>query len=681
MKTPRSYPALLGATVLLSMPAAFAETLYWNKTTDHLIWSNTSNTNWTTTSGGTVYQSWTASDDAVISTPSAVIDLGGSAVTASSLTVTSGATFTGSGSTSTGAIISGAGGFSGGGSFSLVDNATNNAVVKISLTDSTLGHTGYNGTITVGTFTSASSGLQLGADNKVTTPSVPLTGSDANTLVVLNGGNLFIAGGVAGTTAVIGSLSGTGAVLVGNVFSSNSGTRTLEVNQSANTTFSGVIGATTLSQTNNVLALTKTGSGSLTIQASGASGYSGATTASQGALYLSGTFGSTTSGGTNINQGDFVVKSGATLGLDGTFNVGGAKTVTIESGGTLDAGTFVFDGIGTTTSAGLVFQGTTRISFSLGTAKDMVTLADASMIGSASGGDGSILFNFSNAGGTTAGSTYDLISFGGTTKGIVLTAFALSQSSIDAGWTGSFGYGGDGNTLQFTVTAIPEPGVFAVLAGGAGLGLALFRRGRRKALKPASTLLGTAIACAVTLMVSAPRVVAAPNLVPNGGFESAEEGWAAFVPADSKDKGCVFMVESDAAHEGRMAARLQANTIARFCIAPEPITVQPGDYELSAWVRADSDFAVNRKHAGFVLRVSCFKPGEKEPVETRHVNWKGETSDSADFPNNAMLPTQWTQIKVIVTVPAGSNRVKLDFFLWHASGALLIDDVRFTRRD
>lgn len=482
MKTPRSYPALLIAFIVLSVPAVRAGTLYWTKPTADLIWSNSSNANWNPASDGSgTYQSWTASSDANIVTPSATIDIAGGTVTAGSLTVSAGATFTGANSTATGLIISGASGSSGSGDFSMADNATSDAVVKISLTDSTSGHTGYNGIITVGAFTSASSGLQLGADNKVTTPSVPLTGSDVNTRVVLNGGKLFIAGGVANTTAVIGSLSGSGSVVVGNVFSSNSGTRTLKVDQSTNTTFSGNIGSLTTTQANNILALTKSGTGRLTIQAGSATGYTGDTTVTQGQLYLSGTFGNTVA--STVNQGNFVVKSGATLGLDGTFNVGGAKTITLESGGIFDAGTVVVDGIGTTTSVGLVTQGTVTLLFSLGTAQDQVTFADASMIGSAAGGTGSILLDFSDSGDATVGLTYNLISFGGTTQGIVLTDFALAQSSIDAGWTGSFGYGGDGNTLQFTVLtvgAIPEPSTYALLTGGLAIGLAIWRRQVRR---------------------------------------------------------------------------------------------------------------------------------------------------------------------------------------------------------
>lgn len=173
----------------------------------------------------------------------------------------------------------------------------------------------------------------------------------------------------------------------------------------------------------------------------------------------------------------------------------------------------------------------------------------------------------------------------------------------------------------------------------------------------------------------------AQTLVPNGDFEQGVAGWSAFVPGDSKESGTSFAVENTKAHGGKSCARLHADTIARFCISPKPVTVQPGQYELTAWVRAEPGFMANRKQPGFVLRVSCFKPGESQPVDVTFSNWKGELGAGVDFPNKDTLPATWTQFKVLVTVPDESNRVKLDFFLWQASGALLLDDVSLIRRD
>ncbi|EIP97929.1 autotransporter-associated beta strand repeat protein [Opitutaceae bacterium TAV1] len=475
--------AVIATFVLAApVPSLRADTQYWNRTAAGLVWANASNANWAAAEDGTTYASWGAGNDAVIVTPSAAIAFGGSNVSAASLVIRNGATFTHTGTGSggnTGLRITGANGASGSGDFSLTENMDSAASLRVFLESHVAGSTGYNGTITVNSFSNTSSGLYLGADSKNTDA---YTGTDANTRIVLNGGALFLNGGLAGNTATLGSLSGSGRIALASVFSVNSGARTLRVEQVTDTIFAGDIGSRTISQGNNSLALTKAGAGSLTIRAGSASGYAGTTTVEQGTLHLVGVFGSDSAGGQNVNQGDFVVKSGATLGLDGTFNLGGAKALTIEDGGVFDAGRTTLDGIGTTTSKGFVFEGRATILFTLGSGDtgDLVTLVDASMVGQSSGAADSIFFNFTNAGDAQAGESYDLIRFGADARaGIALTEYALSQQSTDAGWAGSFSYSEDGKTLQFTVTAvgstIPEPGAAALLLGGAAVGLLAMR--------------------------------------------------------------------------------------------------------------------------------------------------------------------------------------------------------------
>ncbi|AHF91244.1 autotransporter [Opitutaceae bacterium TAV5] len=475
------------ATLALAapVPSLRADTQYWNRTAAGLVWANASNANWAAAEDGATYATWGAGNDAVIVTPSAAIAFGGSYVSASSLVIRNGATFTHTGAGSggnTGLRITGANGASGGGDFSLSENTDSAASLRVFLESHVAASTGYNGTITVNSFSNTSSGLYLGADSKDAAAGAAFTGTDTRTRIVLGGGTLFLNGGLAASAATIGSLSGSGRIALANVFSANSGVRTLRIEQVTDSIFAGDIGSRTISQGNNSLALTKAGAGSLTIRAGSASGYAGTTTVEQGTLHLVGVFGSDSAGGQNVNQGDFVVKSGATLGLDGTFNLGGAKALTIEDGGVFDAGRITLDGIGTTTSKGLVFEGRATILFTLGSGDtgDLVTLVDASMVGQSSGAADSIFFNFTNAGDAQAGVSYDLIHFGADARaGIALTEYALSQESLAAGWAGTFGYSADGKTLQFTVTAvgstIPEPGAAALLLGGAALGLLAMR--------------------------------------------------------------------------------------------------------------------------------------------------------------------------------------------------------------
>lgn len=194
---------------------------------------------------------------------------------------------------------------------------------------------------------------------------------------------------------------------------------------------------------------------------------------------------------------------------------------------------------------------------------------------------------------------------------------------------------------------------------------------RRSALVVVTALTGA--------LASAPRAEAATNLIANGDFEQAGAPWSIFVPGNSKDANCSFATEASAAREGQTGARMHAEHFARFCISPKPIAVQPGKYEVTAWIRAEDDFSPMRKLPGFVLRANCLKPGEREPIETIGINWKGETSVDLKFPNNDPVPVGWTQIKAIITVPAEAHRMKLDFFYWQAKGTLLVDDVALTR--
>ncbi|MDR1282131.1 MAG: PEP-CTERM sorting domain-containing protein [Opitutaceae bacterium] len=466
---------------LLSVTPLQADTQYWNKTTPNLTWANSSNANWAATEDGTSYATWTSGNDAEIVTPDAQITLGGSApLNVGNLTIRNGAFFTGTTGYSTTVNISGTGGR---GDFTLQDIDGGGAKARIAFATTTAGD-GYNGTITVNSFTDTYSGLVLGGNTKPASPPSTLGGTGVNTHVILNGGKIMLEAGLVGTAATLGSLSGSGVIALTNVYSSTGGTRTLRIDQTADTAFSGAVGATTITQSNNILALVKAGEGRLAItntEASG-SGYAGDTTVEGGKLYLAGTFGSTSSGGTNVNQGNFIVKATATLGLSGTFNTGGAKTVTIENGGTLDLsnGSTTIDGIGTTTSKGLVFSGNATLIASVGADGSTLTLADATMTGSAEGGDGSIRIKLANA-NAQVGETCDLIHFGGTTPGIAITAFVLAQESIDAGWAGTLAYGGDGNTLQFTISAlpaaIPEPATTAALiAALAAVATILLRR-------------------------------------------------------------------------------------------------------------------------------------------------------------------------------------------------------------
>lgn len=480
--------AFVGLSIA-GMSALHAETLYWNGGNASWNLSGTGANVWSTADTGTGTLYWVNGDDAVITSVNPTISL--YSVNVNNLTIQNGAALTSGGSNGHIINVSGAGS----GNFTLQDNSTNNASMKFDL----IGTTGWDGTITVKSFVNATSGLVLG--NQASTDTTAGTGSSTSTKIAMSGGLMYLGFGTmttgTGGTATIGELSGNGTISLLANSAAGGKTRVLQVDQATNTTFRGLLGTDlTVNYSTNLMGFSKAGTGTLVVTSASGSAtdsggaYGGTTTVSGGKLYFTGSYGlgyASTTG-----QGKYIVKNGATLGFNGTINfaTNAANSVTVENGGILDpgsesgTGTWTIAG-GNASSLGLVFLGTANFEFTLGaTAQDSIILTNTSMIGSAAGGVSSLLFDFTNL-DASAGSTYDLISFGGTTQGIALDRFGLSQASLDNGWSGTFQYGGDGNTLQFAVTAVPEPGVISMLFFGAGLFL-ICRLQRKRLAEPVS---------------------------------------------------------------------------------------------------------------------------------------------------------------------------------------------------
>ncbi|QYY35079.1 PEP-CTERM sorting domain-containing protein [Ruficoccus sp. ZRK36] len=453
--------------------SANAQTLYWNGgfAGDQAWSTSTDVTAWSTTPTGSPETYWVNGSDAVFTTTEPEIIIW--TATANNVTVQDGAIFTVVGTGGRSLTITGGGS----GDFTIQDNDNSDGVLRLTLN----GSSAWDGTITAKEF-------GVSTDSGLIVDSAGATGIE--TKIALDGGAFMLGTGVRNSTVTIGELSGTGSVKMRGTYSSTGGVRMLKVDQSTNTTFSGTIGASK-TQVSNVLAFTKAGTGTLTVSsASGLStdswgAYTGVTNIEGGALYYVGS--SDTTYSLISGQGAYTLYSGATLGLDGTINFGSSVSgvVTVQDGGILDpgrqngSGTMTLAG-GDGTSLGLVFEGTANVLFNLGTEQDQIVLENDAMVGSASGGNGSVTFTFYNTGDVQVGQTYNIISFGGTTQGIDLSVFALSEDSILAGWAGTFGYGGDGNLLQFTVTSVvPEPATTALIAGLMVLGVVVIRRRRR----------------------------------------------------------------------------------------------------------------------------------------------------------------------------------------------------------
>lgn len=493
----KSYPALLTALICIASPAAAlhaASYTYDGSTTAGLqdgggLGWNTTNTNWW---NGTTGVAWpnSSADEAVFGVTSAS---GTNTVSVSTVTVNK-ITF---------AALSGTGNYQllggtvtlGGASPSIVVNNTvgNGAVIRSALVSS------------AGFSKSGTGILTLGASGQT---SVDLSGVGGT--IDLSGGNVFLAETGAGSVSAawnistsgtnlglgatgtihLGSLSGVaGSVLrTAGSFSPTASIGALNTD----TTFSGNITGT--------IAITKVGTGTLTLAATGAKNtYTGATRVSAGTLALA-------AGGSIFKTSTITVDTGATFDVSavggytvGVISGGSGAAQTLEGSGTIKGattigatyGTLLAGGTGTvgtlTFSDNLTLAGTTSLdllgvangaydkisvggTLTNGGALQLVIDANfAAALGEAGGSATLSLFNVSSA------TNFSSISLTGLDSGAFLTTTA--GSSVVGSTSGiSYTWVGDGT---LTVSAVPEPTSFALLAGALALGAAVGLSRRR----------------------------------------------------------------------------------------------------------------------------------------------------------------------------------------------------------
>lgn len=238
----------------------------------------------------------------------------------------------------------------------------------------------------------------------------------------------------------------------------------------------------------------KSGAGTLIL--AGINTYTGATTISGGTLVNNGSIASDVTvqsggafkiGSEGSFTGDLTLEGSAQFDNDGTYaaaltlgdgqTLGGSGTfsglVTTESGAHLapgnSPGTLTFDG-------GLTLVAGTIIDFELGlnaAASDLILVTGGSLTGPLSG---VVTFNFSDAGGFAAGTTYSLID--GSSLNTILSDFdALDFEGIGIdGYTFAFSLNGKILEMTASVSAVPEPSTYAAIIGALALAGAFVRR-------------------------------------------------------------------------------------------------------------------------------------------------------------------------------------------------------------
>lgn len=194
-------------------------------------------------------------------------------------------------------------------------------------------------------------------------------------------------------------------------------------------------------------ALTKLGSGALTLNGGGS--YSGIIYVNEGSLFVNGS--------TAAN----VFFDGDTLGGSGRVGDVNFLGQFVVGAGAYTAGTFA--------AASMTMLLGSVVDFDLG--QDLIAI-DNAFSRDDQGFGSKVTFNFAGLDSTSVGTSYALVSFGGTS----FTAADFSYAGLGDGVTGEFVVGS--NTLSFNVTAVPEPGSYALLLAGLAAITSVVRRRR-----------------------------------------------------------------------------------------------------------------------------------------------------------------------------------------------------------
>jgi MYXO-CTERM domain-containing protein len=265
-----------------------------------------------------------------------------------------------------------------------------------------------------------------------------------------------------GTDSTIQSDAGVLTLAGATALTTNAGTgRRVLLTGAGNISVTGAItnGASSLE-------IVKQGAGTLTL--SGTNTYTGATTVSNGLLLVNGSLANTA----------LTVASGATLGGSGT--IGGAATVNGILAPGNSAGVLTFASnltLGSGSTSIFEIGGATR-----GAEYDGVNVDGALVYA----GTLNLLFNAPLTGGNyslfsgqgSRSGAFSSVTFGGSFAEAMDGAAAISGN----GWTASSAswfYSFDNATGSLAISVIPEPSVYAMLAGLAGLVAAVVLRRRR----------------------------------------------------------------------------------------------------------------------------------------------------------------------------------------------------------
>lgn len=197
------------------------------------------------------------------------------------------------------------------------------------------------------------------------------------------------------------------------------------------------------------------------------SNLTGDLTFTSGTIHFNGTGGTISSGGRLANALSSGLGTNQILEFDEAVTIN--TDLTLNDGGTL----VLHDGATLAAGSTLTLNSGTALSFYLGVAdtSTLTLLGNAALVGPASG---QVTLNFFDAGDFALG-TYEL--FDASYESATLTHFDASKFTVGTGIGDyHFTFSMNGDILQVTASAVPEPSTYALLLGLATLGLAAGRR-------------------------------------------------------------------------------------------------------------------------------------------------------------------------------------------------------------